>query len=171
MHAVLIGPFAIAALVLAVAGAIKLRSPDAAARAARSLGLPVGRALIRALAALELALSLWCLIAPTALSACVLASAYGSLAAIALALARRQAACGCFGREEGPTSTVHWALSALLALPGLAAVWWTPHGLVWLISHHPALSAVLVVGVAGGAYALVTVYTQLPPAWGAWNAR
>lgn len=171
MRDVLLGPFAIAALVLGIAGLAKLRAPAAAARAAMVLGVPAVRSLVRALAVSELILAIWCLVSPGALSAGLLAGAYASFTVIAYLLARRQSSCGCFGADEGPAGPAHWLLSGLLALLTIAAVAWTPHGLLWALERHPALSAVLGLGVAGAAYALVIVYTQLPLAWSAWSDR
>jgi hypothetical protein len=167
----LIGPFAIAALVIGLAGVAKLRSPDGAVRAAIVVGLPSGRSRVRLLALAELALAVWCLGAPGTLSAAALGGAYAGFALIAFVLARRQTACGCFGSGDAPATAAHWLLSGLLALLCGAAAGWTPHGLLWVLAHHPAISAVLAVAVAGAAYAVVVVYSQLPAAWGAWSGR
>jgi hypothetical protein len=43
--------------------------------------------------------------------------------------------------------------------------------LVWAFAHHPAASVALTLGVAGAAYAVVIVYTQLPLAWSAWSGQ
>lgn len=51
-------PFLLAALLLCLAGAVKLRSPAGASRALAALGLTPGRGLVRAFAAGELALGL-----------------------------------------------------------------------------------------------------------------
>jgi Methylamine utilisation protein MauE len=171
MREVLIGPLAIAALVLGLAGAAKLRSPDPAARAALAIGLPSRRWLVRALALVELALAAWSLVAPGALPAALLAAVYAGFAGIAAVLARRQSACGCFGTEDAPATAAHWLLSVLLAVACAASARWTPHGLLWVLTHHPAVSGVLAIAVAGVAYALVVVYSQLPAAWSAWSGR
>jgi hypothetical protein len=171
MREVLIGPLAIAALVLALAGVAKLRSPGPAVRAAMVIGLPFRRWLVRALALAEVALAAWCLAAPRALPAAMLAGAYAGFAAIAFVLARRQSACGCFGTDDAPATAAHWLLSGLLAGVCAACVRWTPHGLLWVLTRHPALSAVLALAVAGAAYAVVIVYSQLPAAWSAWSGQ
>jgi hypothetical protein len=168
---VLIGPFAIAALVLGLAGGAKLRSPDPAARAAVTLGLPARRWLVRALAVSEIALAVWCLAAPAVLPAAVLGAAYAGFAGIAALLARRQSACGCFGTDDAPATVAHWLLSALLAVVCAGAARWTPHGLLWVLTRHPAVSGVLAIAVAGAGYAVVVVYSQLPAAWSAWSGR
>jgi hypothetical protein len=171
MRDVLTGPLAIAALVLAAAGVAKLRSPDPAARAAIVLGLPARRSLVRALAAAELGVAFWGLSVPSTAAALALAGAYACFTAVGFLLARRRASCGCFGGEDAPAGHAHWTLSAVLALVGGAAAVWRPHGLLWALDSHPALTAALAVGVAGAAYGLVVVYTQLPLAWSAWSGR
>jgi hypothetical protein len=171
MRDVLIGPLAAAAVVLAVAGVAKLRSPDPAGRAAIVLGLPARRSLVRALAVAELAVALWCLLAPSTAAALTLAGAYACFAGVAVLLDRRQESCGCFGAATAPAGPAHWLLSAALALVAGGAAVWTPPGLLWALQSHPALTATLAVGVAGAAYALVVVYTQLPLAWSAWSGR
>jgi hypothetical protein len=178
---VLTGPLAIAALVLGVAGLAKLRAPHAAARAALVAGLPgarrpvpgfaVARRLVRTFAAVEVAVSLWCLADPGRLAAAALAGMDAGLAGIGFVLARRGATCGCFGADDGPASTAHWLLSGALAAVGAGAAVWTPHGLPWALIRHPAVAVVLAVGVAGAAYALVVAYRQLGSAWSAWSGR
>jgi Methylamine utilisation protein MauE len=171
MREVLIGPLAIAALVLGLAGAAKLRSPDPAARAAVTLGLPARRWLVRALAFAELGLAGSCLAAPGTLPAALLGAVYAGFAGIAVLLAHRQSACGCFGTDDAPATAAHWLLSALMAAVCAASARWTPHGLLWVLAHHPAVSGVLAIAVAGAAYAVIIVYSQLPAAWSAWDGR
>jgi hypothetical protein len=168
---VLTDPFAVAAVVMVVAGVAKLRAPAIAVRALREIGLPAGSALVRGVAGLEVGLGVWCLLEPGAFRAIALACCYAAFAALALMLARRRAACGCFGEGDVPASGFQALISAVLAAVCAAAALWSPHDLGWL-SHRPAgFVAVLVIGIAGSAYATVLAYTQLPAAWSAWSAR
>jgi hypothetical protein len=159
---VLAGPLAIAALVVGIAGVAKLRAPATAAGALMTLGVPGGQRLVRALAASEVLMAGWCLGWPGRWPAVALALAYGGFAGVAVALARRRAACGCFGGAgEGPVSAVHMWLSAALGAVCLAA------------AVRPAArvqSVTVAIGVAGAAYAIVLAYTELPAAWRAWSA-
>ena len=159
MGEVLSGPFAIAALVLGIAGVAKLRAPATAAGALLTLGVPGGRRLVRLVAIAEMALAGWGLARPAVGSAVALACAYGGFATVAVVLARRRVACGCFGTGEMPVSAAHWVLSAGLGLVCVSAAAW-PAARVQ--------SATLAIGAVGAAYAVVLAYTELPAAWSAW---
>lgn len=157
-------PHAVAALVLAIAGLAKLYSPAAAARAA---GL--GRSAIRCYALGEVALGLWALVAASAVASGLLAAAYAAFAGLTVVLARRGAACGCFGSESGPASPIQAVLSGALALvAGLCAAAGT-HGAAWIVQQPATTAAVLVIGVAGAVYGVVLAYSELPPLWRSWS--
>ena len=165
MADVLMAPFAVAALVLIVAGVAKLRAPAPAAAALRELGAALP---IRAFATGEIALGVWALVAPSSVAAIALACCYAAFAVLALLLASRRAACGCFGEGDFPASRAQGLLSAVLAVASAAAAVWPPHGLL----ERPAGQAVvLMIGISASAYATVLAYTQLPAAWSAWSAR
>jgi hypothetical protein len=167
-----------AGLVLVVAAVAKLRSPGAAARAlftlaGRSPGSGQGAGVgVRALALGELGLGSWCVIAPGRLPGLLAAGLYCAFAAITAALARRQAACGCFGIEDAhPASLAQSAISGGLALVCLLAAVVAPHGWGWLLTRSPAAGAVVTVGVLACTYGLLLAYTELPAAWAAWRPR
>jgi hypothetical protein len=162
-------PFAVAALVLCVAAVAKLRAPTTAAHALAVVGMPVGTAVVRLIAAGELALGCWCLAAPGRIGAALLALAYGAFAALGLVLARRQASCGCFGASQTRATPTQAAISAALMVVALAATARAPHGLAWVVGRGVPGAAVLVLGVAAAAYATVLAYTELPTAWEAWS--
>jgi hypothetical protein len=168
---VLTGPFAVAAIVVAVAGAAKLRSPRVAAGALRELGLPAEPAIARAVGACELGLGLWCVVAPGVAAAALLGGCYVGFAVVSLALARRRASCGCFGGGEASAWGGQSLISAVLAMICALAAIWAPHGAGWMLGRSAGEAVVLVLGIAGAAYATVVAYTQLPAAWGAWSAR
>jgi hypothetical protein len=168
MADVLTAPLAIAALVLIVAGVAKLRAPKPAVGALRELGLPGGPSAIRVFAGAEIALGAAALISPGAVEAIALACCYAAFAALALLLTSRRAACGCFGEGDFPASRLQVVISALLAAACAAAVVWPPQG---ILDRPAGQAAVLLIGIAGAAYATVLAYTQLPAAWSAWSAR
>lgn len=167
MRQALIAPLDVAALVLCVAGLAKLRAPGVAGRALDALGLPGRASLVRAFAVAELVLGVVCLVWPTSAGAAALAAVYAAFALIARALARRRAACGCFSGDDAPASSAQTLLSAILALVALAAALDPPPSLGWVAAH----SGVLLVGIAGAAYATVLAYTELPRAVSAWSPR
>jgi hypothetical protein len=169
MSEVLAGPFAVAAIVLAVAGVAKLRAPAGAERGLAELGVTrASRTVVRVLAAAEVALATVALAQPGRVAAALLAALYAAFAGVSALLARRRAACGCFGAGDTPASAVQSACSAMLALIALAAVLWPPHG---ILDRSPAVAAILVIGSAGAALATVVVYIELPRAWGSWQRR
>ncbi len=57
-------PFLLAGCVLVIAGVAKLRSPQVAGEAARTLGLPAGTMMVRTFAGGEVAFGLLCLVSP-----------------------------------------------------------------------------------------------------------
>jgi hypothetical protein len=165
---VLTAPVAVAALVLVVAGVAKLRAPAPAVGALRELGLPGGEPALRAFAAFEVALGVWALVRPVAIAAIALTCCYAVFAAVALLLAGRRAACGCFAEGDFPASPLQAAISAALAAACGAAAMWPPHG---VLDRPAAQAVVLGIGIAASAYAAVLAYTLLPAAWSAWSAR
>jgi len=155
MSAALAPPFIVAALVLCVAGVMKLRSSTVPMRA-----LGVG----------EVALGVACVVSPTSPLAVALALVYASFAAVAVVLKRRRLACGCFGDNDFPVSLAHVIASELLGLLALAAAVAGPRGLGWVLDQHATTAVALTIGVVGAAYAVVLVYTVVPRAWTAWSA-
>lgn len=168
MTEALTAPVAAGALVLCIAGIAKLRAPAVAASALSAAGVPVGSLAVRAFALVELGLGMWCLLAPAVPGLILLGSLYAGFAALTLVLVRRRSACGCFGDGGAPASIVQSIVSLALALAAFAAVAWPPPS---LLTKSPASGAVLSIGIAGSAYAIVLAYTQLPRAWDAWSPR
>lgn len=164
----LIAPLLVASFVLCCAGIAKLRSPAGAADALRAAGLPASPSLIRAFAALELALGVFCVIAPGRLVAGLMAVLYAMFAALSLLLARRQSECGCFGAAQVPASPFQSVLSGALAIVAVLALV-SPPPSVWSLS--AASAAIVLMAAAGAAYATVLAYTQLPVVWEAWSPR
>jgi hypothetical protein len=149
------------ALLTAAAGLLKLRAPEPARRALASAGLPASAPLVRAAAALEVALGAWVLLDPGVAAALSLFAAYACFAALLLRLRARHPAgdCGCFGARSGAVGRVQVAADAAAALVALAAAAWRPHAGGWVIAR-PALA----LAVAGLAYAAYVLFTALPAA-------
>ncbi|MGI8712157.1 MAG: hypothetical protein ACR2NR_03040 [Solirubrobacteraceae bacterium] len=156
---------AVAAIVLCVAGATKLRAPRTAAEA---LSVPIG--LIRAFSVYELVLGAIVLLTGARAAAALLGLTYVGLAALTLRLARRCAACGCFGEGDAPASIAQSALSAALALVAFAAAIGGSHGAGWILGRPLGSGVVLVLGIAASVYGTVVAYAELPLAWRAWSA-
>jgi hypothetical protein len=155
MSAALAPAFIVAAFVLCVSGALKLRSASPP---------------MRLLAVGEVALGAACAVHPTRALALALAFLYLSFAAVAAVLRRRRAACGCFGENDFPVTLAHVIASELLGALALAAAFAGPRGLGWVLGQPAPQAVVLLTGVAGAVYAVVLVYTVVPRAWAAWGA-
>lgn len=120
----LTGPALVAALLLAVAGAIKAVDPAMTVGALRALRLPSSPGLVRAGAGAELVLgavaattgapAAWWLVAVSYL-------AFAVFVVAALRAGTMVGSCGCFGREDTPPHSVHVVLDVALAGFAVAA--------------------------------------------------
>jgi hypothetical protein len=126
-------------------------------------------AAIRAYALAELALGVWALVAAGPIISALMAAAYAGFAAITATLARRGAACGCFGSEATPASPIQPLLSGALALVSALSAIAGSHGAAWILHRPPATAAVLMVGIAGAVYGVVLAYSELPLLWRSWS--
>jgi hypothetical protein len=169
-------PLLVASAVLMVAAVAKLWAPAGAAGALVTLGVPVRRAAarlvaVRAFAVGELGLGIWVVLWPSRVACGVIAALYGAFAVITLLLARRRAACGCFGAEGPPASAAQSVVSSALALVALVAAVAGVHGAGWVLDLPLGRAAVLAVALAGATYGAVIAYTVAPVAWHAWSGR
>lgn len=121
----------VAAAVLVVAGAAKVRTPGATSRALRLAGLPDDERLVRLLGAGEVALGLAALLA-VPFATLGVGAAYVAFTVFAVRQRRDPAAdCGCFGTDATPLTRLHVVVDVALALGCvLAIVVTTPVGLV-----------------------------------------
>lgn len=118
------GLYAAGALLLAGAGAAKVRRPSDSSVALRAAGLPATPGRVRVAALAEVAVAVAALVAPGPVPAALMAASYAAFAAfVAVALRRRLplASCGCFGRPDTPPSLTHVILN--LAAAAAAAAW------------------------------------------------
>jgi hypothetical protein len=119
----LTGPIWLVSVVLAVAGWLKLKSPQATARAFRAARLPFGPALVRAIGLFEItvaALSIW---VGGTIPLLLLAGAYWLFASyLGVALVHRpDLPCGCFGGDEAPPSRAHLVFNLVAGVTALSA--------------------------------------------------
>ncbi len=164
MSSALAVPQLVAALVLCVAGAAKLRAPDAAARAVRA-----DPRLVRMFAAGELGLGVVVLVLGGPLPAAGMAVLYAGFAILTLHLARAGEACGCFGAPQSPASPLQSVLSGALATVCLLAAIGGAQSLDWILGRAPGIVAVLGLGTAGAVYGIVVAYSELPQLWRSWS--
>jgi hypothetical protein len=131
---ILAPPFFVAAGILVVSGAAKLRRPRSAAQAMYAAGIRGGEAGARSLGTLEVVAGTLALWRPAPATAVALAMLYLGFAGFVtfLKLARPAASsCGCAGDRDVPPNVIHVALDVTAAavavavavhgIPGLAA--------------------------------------------------
>jgi hypothetical protein len=142
------GPYLAVAGLLVVAGLPKIADPLPLVRALRSAGLPATRALVRAFAVAEVAVGASAVIAPTALTAGLVAAAYAVFTAFVVLVLRRGGvlgSCGCFGRPDTAATRTHAVLTTVAAIVA-AAVAVDPPAQPW---QHTGGATLVTVGLAG----------------------
>lgn len=163
--------YASAAVLLILAGAVKVSRPTTAADLMQDLGAPArgplaGARLAVVLGVFEIALGIGALVLEVSALAVVVGGLYVAFALTVLrAMAVGAESCGCFGRIEAPPSWYHVVGNVVLAAAAfVAAVGSSP---IDVMAEQPAggLGFVVMVGVLAG-LALI-VFTALPEAMAA----
>jgi hypothetical protein len=119
------GPLFAAALLLGVAGLLKLTSPDPTRVALRSAGLPSSVWAARAIGLGELGATAYVIGWGGRLGAALVALAYLAFAAFSLRVisaTRGRASCGCFGSSDAPLTNLHVVVDLAIAAVALVAV-------------------------------------------------
>lgn len=119
----LAGPYLASAALLVVAGGTKLRDPLPLVRALRSARVPARPLLVRAVAAVEVALGVAAVLLGSRTAAVLVALSYAAFTGfVVLARARGGvlASCGCFGRSDTPPTVTHAVVTAGFALVAAA---------------------------------------------------
>lgn len=124
-----LGPYWVAAVVLAAAGIGKLCRPAAVIGALRALGLPSTPPAAMILGGAEVALALAAFAFGGPVPGLLIAAAYLAFAAVAARLAAQAkrpsgaiVGCGCFGRSATPIGPTHIFANLALAAASLTAV-------------------------------------------------
>jgi hypothetical protein len=120
-----VGPFAIAAAMLVIAGALKSLEPVDTAGALRLMGLPSSATAVRVGGVAEVAIGAAALAAGGPIAALLVAMSYGAFATfVVVALARRLpvASCGCLGRADVPPSRVHVGVNVAACVAAVGMV-------------------------------------------------
>ncbi len=113
-----------AGLLLAVGAATKLAAPDSLRLALRGVGLPGGRALVRAASLAELAVAGWALALGARPAWAAVAASYLAFTGFVLLVRRRGGAlagCGCFGGAQTPATRLHAAVTLGYAVTATVA--------------------------------------------------
>ena len=161
----LAGPFAIAAALLAVAGAAKVIDPSMTAGALRQAGLGVSDGAVRAAALVELVLGAAALVVESAAIAAAVAFSYlvfGGFVTWALRTDRPVGTCGCFGKADTPPSVVHIGMNIGLAF--VAALVATSGGLdlPGVIANQPLSGVPFMLWVSLGTWLVYLALSALP---------
>lgn len=161
----LIGPFQVAALLLAAGGLAKSLRPDDTARALRAFGVPARPIVVRAGGALELLAGVWAITTGARAAALVVALSYAAFAAFVWSAERRDlpiASCGCFGKADTAPSRVHVVLdlAACAVAAGVAIVGGT--GLGDVLAAQPLAGVPYTALVLIGAWLAFVALTRLP---------
>jgi uncharacterized membrane protein len=161
-----LGPFAIASVLLVVAGALKAVRPHDTAHALRALGLPGSETVVRAGGVVEVALGVAALvIADAVVVPALVALSYAVFSAFVLfALVRRLpiSSCGCFGKVDTPPSTLHVGVAVGACIAALGMVFDASDAPLDVVSEQGLDGAVFAVLVAIGVLAGFAVLTLLP---------
>lgn len=163
--------YASGAVLLVIAGAVKVTKPATAADLMEDLGAPTtgplsGVRLAVVLGAIEIAVGLAALLAEQPAVAVVVGVLYVAFAATVLrAMAVGAESCGCFGRIEAPPSAYHVVGNAGLAVAAFVAA--TGSSPLEIMAEQPygGIGFVILVGVLAGL--ALTAFTALPEAMAA----
>lgn len=133
-------------LLLALAGAAKLRRPDPAGRALGDLGVRRPLTLVRVAALTELTVAVVALGTPAAIGGSAAAVAFVGLAIVADIGRRRipTTACGCFGETDGaPFSARQVVINLLCAVGAIVVVVCAPPSFAQVAVREPARAALM----------------------------
>ena len=150
---------------LALAGAMKVASPDLTSGALRAAGLPNGRMIVRGIGIVEVAIGVAAIVLGTSIPAFAAAAVYAGFAWFVVNALRKKlpiASCGCFGAAETPPSINHVLVNVagvvVLVIAGLFPI--GPFGGIAELSLGLALA--FVAFTAATAFMLYAVLAVLP---------
>jgi hypothetical protein len=159
------GPFLIAAVLLAGAGAAKVVDPAATVGALRGFGLRIPASAVRAGGGVEVAVAVVAVVGGSPIAALAVAASYLAFTAFVLAaLVRRLpiGSCGCFGKVDTPPSTLHVVVNLGAAAAAIGAAAAGGGDLRDVLAAQPLGAVPFVVLVLVGAYAAFTALTVVP---------
>jgi hypothetical protein len=154
----IVAPFFLAAFLVDLGGAAKIRRPRAASEALASVHLPSRWWEVRLLGLVEISLGAWALLAPGTISALALAALYLGFAGFltALIVGRVPAAsCGCVGQNTGSPSFLHVGLDLVAAGAAITAVTTNIPSLGAVLADQPLFGIPFLVAMGTATYAAV----------------
>jgi hypothetical protein len=150
--AVLVVPYAAAAVLLVVAGVPKALDPGDLHRAVRSVGMPVGPGAVRAFAVVEVVVGLVALLSPGRVGAALVGLLYAGFTGFVLTALRRGgvlSSCGCFGKSDTPPTRAHAVLTGSASVVGFAVALVPPADPWGALTPVSAVGALALVGLVG----------------------
>lgn len=159
------GPLFAAALLLGVAGVLKLVDPGPTRLSLRSAGLPSTALAARAVGVGELVVTAYVLGWGGRLGAALVAAAYLAFAGFShrvIRATRGKASCGCFGSSDAPLTNLHVGVDLAIAGVALLAVLDPVPGLAAVAADTPWGGAVFLAFTVLLAWLVQVVLTALP---------
>ncbi len=161
------GPFAVACLLLVLAGLAKARDPRTTVGALRAMGFRVPAPAVRVASGLEAALGVAALVSGDPWVAALVAFSYVAFSAfVVVALVRGLpiGSCGCFGKVDTPPSIVHLVVNGGAIAAATAVALGDGGGLGRVLADQPANGVPFLAFVLSAtylAYLSVTALAQL----------
>lgn len=174
MASALLPAFAVAAVLLVIAGAAKIVAPAQAVDSLRAAGASMPAIGVRALGTVEAAIGTAAALEPSAATAIALAVAYLGFCLFLLRLIRngnRNLDCGCFGGSGAQATPAHVALNATALAVCVAAAIDPPASVTSLVEGGTFSGLTAAVGIAACVYAAYLAFTAWPKAWGAYQSE
>jgi hypothetical protein len=167
---VLAGPFAIAAVLLAVGGAAKAVRPRDTALALSAVGVKFppllpGRVVVRVGGAVEAVVGVAALLVGGPVLCALVAASYLAFAGFVVVALRTGApisSCGCFGKVDTPPSVVHVVLDVAFAGVAAAAALTGDVALPEVLDHQPLLGIPFLMLLAIGCSLVFVAFSSLP---------
>jgi hypothetical protein len=159
------GPFLVAALLLAAAGALKAFDPATTTGALRRAGLPVPSVVVRVGGGIEAVIGVVAIITGGPVAAGLVAASYLLFTIfVVVALVRRTpiGSCGCFGKIDTPPSLVHVVLNVGAAVSATAVALGPGGGIGATLEDQELLGLPFLLLVATATYLAFLALTALP---------
>ena len=159
------GPFLIAAVLLAGAGAAKVVDPTMTVGALRGLGVRVPPIAVRGAGAAELVLAIAAASTGAPALAVMVGISYVAFTGfVVMALTRRApiGSCGCFGKVDTPPSVIHIVVNLAAAFAAFMVAARDGDNLLATLARQPLEGVPLLLLVAVGAYAAFAALTLVP---------
>jgi hypothetical protein len=168
---VLAGPVMIAALLLVIGSAMKVRKPGDTARALAAVGIGVSPTVVRVGAIFECLVGVGVLLVASPIFVAILALSYLAFSGFVVQALRADSpisTCGCFGKIDTPPSRVHVVIDTVIALmAGAVAIAGTDVSLPTIIPDQPLAGAPFLMLVVIGTGLVFLAFTSLPLTLGA----